>query len=40
MAPNAPGAHILNRFADAVMNNMRQSLGQLDPGGISMPPPS
>ena len=31
MAPNAPGAHILNRFADAVMNNMRQSLGALDP---------
>jgi DNA-binding MurR/RpiR family transcriptional regulator len=30
MAPNAPGAHILNRFADAVMNNMRQSLGALD----------
>lgn len=31
MAPNAPGAHILNRFADAVMANMRQSLGALDP---------
>jgi DNA-binding MurR/RpiR family transcriptional regulator len=31
MAPNAPGAHILNRFADAVMNNMRQSLGAIDP---------
>jgi DNA-binding MurR/RpiR family transcriptional regulator len=31
MAPNAPGAHILNRFAEAVMNNMRQSLGSLDP---------
>lgn len=31
MAPNAPGAHILNRFADAVMNNMRQSLGAVDP---------
>lgn len=31
MAPNAPGAHILNRFADAVMTNMRQSLGALDP---------
>jgi DNA-binding MurR/RpiR family transcriptional regulator len=31
MAPNAPGAHILNRFADAVIENMRQSLGSLDP---------
>lgn len=31
MAPNAPGAHILNRFADAVTNNMRQSLGAIDP---------
>jgi DNA-binding MurR/RpiR family transcriptional regulator len=31
MAPNAPGAHILNRFAEAVMANMRQSLGGLDP---------
>ena len=31
MAPNAPGAHILNRFAEAVMANMRQSLGSLDP---------
>lgn len=31
MAPNAPGAHILNRFADAVMSNMRQSLGAIDP---------
>jgi DNA-binding MurR/RpiR family transcriptional regulator len=31
MAPNAPGAHILNRFAEAVMNNMRQSFGSLDP---------
>ncbi|MBB1250604.1 MULTISPECIES: MurR/RpiR family transcriptional regulator [unclassified Rhizobium] len=31
MAPNAPGAHILNRFAEAVMANMRQSLGALDP---------
>lgn len=31
MAPNAPGTHILNRFADAVVNNIRQSLGDLDP---------
>lgn len=31
LAPNAPGTHVLNRFADAVINNMRQSLGALDP---------
>jgi len=31
MAPNAPGAHILNRFADAVMSNMRQTLGAIEP---------
>jgi DNA-binding MurR/RpiR family transcriptional regulator len=36
MAPNAPGAHILNRFADAVMNNMRQSLGALDPADFDL----
>lgn len=30
-AENAPDAHILNRFADAVMDNMRQTLRQLDP---------
>ncbi|MGF0538624.1 MurR/RpiR family transcriptional regulator [Agrobacterium sp. ES01] len=29
-AANAPGTHILNRFADAVMNNMRQTLSELD----------
>lgn len=29
-ASNAPGTHILNRFADAVMNNMRQTLSGLD----------
>lgn len=29
-ALNAPGTHILNRFADAVMNNMRQTLADLD----------
>lgn len=28
---NAPDGHILNRFADAVMSNMRQTLMQLDP---------
>jgi len=30
-AENAPDAHILNRFADAVMDNMRQTLRQLNP---------
>lgn len=30
-AENAPDTHILNRFADAVMENMRQTLRQLDP---------
>ncbi|MGV8938851.1 MAG: MurR/RpiR family transcriptional regulator [Allorhizobium sp.] len=29
-AANVPGTHILNRFAEAVMNNMRQTLGELD----------
>lgn len=29
-ASNAPGTHILNRFADAVMGNMRSTLAQLD----------
>lgn len=29
-ASNAPGTHILNRFAEAVMNNMRQTLSGLD----------
>jgi DNA-binding MurR/RpiR family transcriptional regulator len=29
-AKGAPDAHILNRFADAVMANMRQSLSQID----------
>ncbi len=28
---NAPNAHILNRFADAVMQNMRETLDQLEP---------
>ncbi|MBP1852383.1 MurR/RpiR family transcriptional regulator [Rhizobium halophytocola] len=31
-ALNAPGTHIINRFADAVMNNMRQSLSEIDTG--------
>lgn len=30
-AANAPDTHILNRFADAVMENMRQTLRQIDP---------
>jgi len=30
-AENAPDTHVLNRFADAVMENMRQTLRQLDP---------
>jgi DNA-binding MurR/RpiR family transcriptional regulator len=30
-AENAPDAHILNRFADAVMDNMRRTLRQIDP---------
>ncbi len=30
-AENAPDTHILNRFADAVMENMRQTLRQLNP---------
>ncbi|MCZ4282543.1 MurR/RpiR family transcriptional regulator [Kiloniella laminariae] len=30
-AENAPGTHILNRFAEAVMENMRQTLRQINP---------
>ncbi|NQV44778.1 MAG: MurR/RpiR family transcriptional regulator [Rhodospirillales bacterium] len=30
-AENAPDTHILNRFAESVMDNMRQTLRQLDP---------
>jgi DNA-binding MurR/RpiR family transcriptional regulator len=29
-AANAPGTHILNRFADAMMNNMRATLAQIE----------
>ncbi|MGZ9722434.1 MurR/RpiR family transcriptional regulator [Rhizobium miluonense] len=29
-ASNAPGTHILNRFADAIMNNLRQTLADID----------
>ncbi len=30
-ADQAPEGHLLNRFTDAVMDNMRQTLGQIDP---------
>ncbi|WP_082910153.1 MurR/RpiR family transcriptional regulator [Sinorhizobium glycinis] len=30
-AASAPGTHILNRFADAMMGNMRQTLSQIEP---------
>ncbi|MBN2905412.1 MAG: MurR/RpiR family transcriptional regulator [Rhodobacteraceae bacterium] len=30
-AGNAPGEHILNRFTEAVIGNIRQSLSQIDP---------
>lgn len=30
-ASSAPGTHILNRFADAIMGNMRQTLSQIEP---------
>jgi len=30
-ASDAPDTHMLNRFADAVMQNLRQTLGQIDP---------
>ena len=29
-AAKAPGTHILNRFADAIMNNLRQTLAQVE----------
>ncbi|MBB3975396.1 DNA-binding MurR/RpiR family transcriptional regulator [Rhizobium azooxidifex] len=29
-AANAPGTHILNRFADAITNNLRQTLSQIE----------
>lgn len=29
-ASNAPGTHILNRFADAIMGNLRQTLSDID----------
>lgn len=30
-AANAPGTHVLNRFAEAIMGNLREALGDLDP---------
>ncbi|OCP38875.1 MurR/RpiR family transcriptional regulator [Ensifer sp. LC163] len=30
-AASAPGTHTLNRFADAAMNNMRETLAQIEP---------
>ncbi|MBB4063478.1 MurR/RpiR family transcriptional regulator [Gellertiella hungarica] len=30
-AANAPGTHVLNRFADAIMSNLREALGDIDP---------
>ena len=30
-AANAPGTHVLNRFADAIMANLREALGDIDP---------
>ncbi|QRM56976.1 MurR/RpiR family transcriptional regulator [Sinorhizobium sp. BG8] len=29
-AANVPGTHVLNRFADAIMNNMRQTLSHIE----------
>jgi len=34
-AADAPDTHILNRFADAVTENLRRTLGQLDPGAFN-----
>lgn len=30
-AANAPGTHVLNRFAEAIMGNLREALSDLDP---------
>lgn len=30
-AANAPGTHVLNRFADAITNNLRETLSDIDP---------
>lgn len=30
-ALNAPGTHVLNRFAEAIMANLREALGEIDP---------
>ena len=33
-ADNAPQGHVLNRFTDAVIDNIRQTLGQIDPAAF------
>ncbi len=33
-AANAPGTHVLNRFAEAIMSNLREALGDLDPASF------
>ena len=33
-AANAPGTHVLNRFAEAIMSNLREALGDLDPAAF------
>ena len=33
-AANAPGTHVLNRFADAITNNLRETLGDIDPASF------
>ena len=37
-AHNAPGTHILNRFADAIMDNLRQTLADLDTASSTASP--
>ncbi len=34
-AANAPGTHVLNRFAEAIMGNLREALGDLDPNSFN-----
>lgn len=33
-AANAPGTHVLNRFADAITNNLRETLSDIDPASF------
>lgn len=33
-AANAPGTHVLNRFAEAIISNLREALGDLDPSSF------